>query len=359
MKILFLTRTFPPVVGGMENVCFELSVHLPKFAQVKTIANRRGKKFLPVFLPLAVLKALYLAPKYDVLLLGDGVMAVVGWFVKIFLGKRKKVVSVVHGLDITYQMPLFQKLWVGKFLPALDKLIAVGNETIRQGVARGIAEEKFVFVPNGIDTEKFIGDYSRGDLEKAAGIGLEGKKVILTSGRLAKRKGVAWFVRKVVPKLSENVVYIVAGDGPDKESIEKAIKDNRLEERVRMLGFVSDETRNILFNTCDIFVQPNIKVPGDMEGFGITMIEATTCRLPVVASGIEGIKDAIKDGQNGFLLESGNAQAYAAKITELLADGDALKKFGENAREYAIENYSWDKIAKKYIEEIKRVVGNP
>ena len=74
-----------------------------------------------------------------------------------------------------------------------------------------------------------------------------------------------------------------------------------------MLGYVTDETRDILFNTCDVFVQPNIKVAGDMEGFGISVIEAASCEIPVIASNIEGLKDAIKDGQNGFLVESGNA----------------------------------------------------
>jgi len=354
MKILFISRAHPPIVGGIENQNYELGKHLSKIAQVKIIANRYGKKFLPIFLPYVSIKALFLMPKFEVLLLGDGVLGIVGFLVKKFYGSRKKVVCICHGLDLTYFFWLYQKLWVKKFIPALDKLIAVGNETIRQGVKRGILEEKFVFIPNGINPEKHIGNYSRADLEKIVGEKLEGKKVILTSGRLAKRKGVAWFIRQVMPKLADNVIYLVLGEGPDKNNIMEAIEEKKLHSRVKILGYQSDKERDICFNTADLFVQPNIKVPGDMEGFGISVIEATTCKLPVVASALEGLRDAIKDGENGFLVESENAEAWVKKINELLPKDNFRRQFGEKARQYTIENYSWEKIAKLYLDAIRR-----
>ncbi|MDO8529380.1 MAG: glycosyltransferase family 4 protein, partial [bacterium] len=216
---------------------------------------------------------------------------------------------------------------------------------------------KIVFISNGVDTEKFLGNYSREDLEKIIGEKTENKKFILTSGRLAKRKGVAWFIRSVLPKLPENIIYIVAGDGPDKGNIENAIRENNLQNRVKTLGYISDETRNILFNTCDIFVQPNIKVPGDMEGFGISVIEAAASKIPVIASNLEGLKDAIIEGQNGFIVESENPEAWVNKINELLADDSLRKEFGEKARQFVIDNFRWEKIAGRYLEEIKNVVN--
>ena len=293
--------------------------------------------------------------KFDILILGDGVLAVVGYIVKLFYSRKKKIVCVLHGLDITYRFWLYRALWVKKFIPVLDKLIAVGNETIRQGVKRSIPEEKFVFIPNGINPDQHVGNYSKADLEKIIGENLEGKKTILTSGRLAKRKGVAWVLGNVKPRLPENVIYIILGAGPEQKNILQATKENHLKRRVKFLGYQPDEIRDTLFNTCDLFVQPNIKIQGDMEGFGISVIEATTCRLPVVASNLEGLKDAIKDNENGFLVESGNSSAWVAKIKELLSDDQFRKDFGEKARKYAIENYSWDKIAKKYIEVIESI----
>jgi glycosyltransferase involved in cell wall biosynthesis len=119
-----------------------------------------------------------------------------------------------------------------------------------------------------------------------------------------------------------------------------------------MLGKVTDEQRNILLNNCDLFLQPNIKIQGDMEGFGISVIEAASCKMPVLAANLEGLKDAIKDSENGFLIESENAEAWAEKINELLSDEKYCKEFGEKARQFVIENYEWKKIAQKYLKEI-------
>lgn len=354
MRILLISRAYPPIVGGIESQNYELSLWLPRFAEVKTIANKRGKKFLPIFIPCALLRALFLFKKYDAVLLGDGVLGIAGWILKLFYAKP--VISIVHGLDLTYKSKLYQKLWVNFFIKKLDKLIAVGNETARVAVEKGIAPEKVVFIPNGVDTEKNIGNYTREDLEKIIGEKLEGKKVILTSGRLAKRKGVAWFISNVMPKLPENIIYAIVGDGPDRNNIQKAIEKNNLRRRIKMLGYVTDETRNILFNTADLFIQPNIKIPGDMEGFGISVIEAASCKLPVIASKLEGLQDAVKDGQNGFLVEPYDVGGYVEKINELLENDRYRKEFGEKARRFVIENYQWKIIAKKYFEEIERVI---
>ena len=87
--------------------------------------------------------------------------------------------------------------------------------------------------------------------------------------------------------------------------------------------------------------------PGDMEGFGISVIEAAFCGIPVLASDLEGLKDAIKDGEDGFLLESENAEAWVKKINELLADEKYRKEFGQKARQFIIDNYSWEIISKR------------
>lgn len=366
-KILFISHTFPPTVGGVETHNFELSRWLGEIAEVKIIANTRGRKFLPFFAPVALVRTLFLLPRYDVVLLGSGMMAIIGWVVKIF--SSKPVISVVHGLDINYNSSslnvwyekllifIYQSLWTKLFIPKLDRLIAVGNETVRIGVEHGIAQKKFVFIPNGVDTEKHLVESSREELARILNTDLTGKKVLLTSGRLARRKGVAWFVRNVLPKLPANVLYVIAGSGPDKESIEFAIADTKSEGKAIPLGYVEDEVRNVLFATCDLFVQPNIKVDGDMEGFGISVIEAAACRLPVVAAEIEGLKDAIKNEQNGFLVESANAKAWQEKIEHLLSDEHALKLFGEKARQFVIDNYSWHHIAERYLDEIKKTVN--
>lgn len=356
LRILFISRAYPPVVGGIENQNYELGEWLGKIAEIKIIANKRGKKFLPLFLPYALWKSLFIARKYDVILLGDGVLSVIGYKLKFF--HSKPVICVVHGLDLTFKNFFYQKMWVGWFLKKMDKIIAVGNETVAVAKEKGIPENKIVFIPNGVDIEKHLVSASKADIEKIIGQSIENKKILLTSGRLAKRKGVAWFISNVVPKLDESFLYVIAGSGPDKENILDAIEKNSLQNRVVMLGYIPDKQRNVLFNTADLFVQPNIKIAGDMEGFGISVIEAGACSLPVLAANIEGLKDAIKDGQNGFLVESENADAFTNKIQELFSNGNPRVLFGQNVRNFVVENYSWQHIAQKYLEEINKAINS-
>ncbi|MCX6761913.1 MAG: glycosyltransferase family 4 protein [Candidatus Moranbacteria bacterium] len=365
-RILFISRAYPPVTGGIENQNYEVSLWLSKITDVKIVANKKGRKFLPLFAPYALFYTIFNIRKYDVILLGDGVLSFISWFTKIF--SSKPILAVIHGLDVNYDSAslgvwyekilifLYQKLWVKLFLPSLDKFIAVGNETVKVLRLKNIPSKKIVFIPNGIDQNKFYKLTDRTELEKILDLDLSGKKILLTSGRLARRKGVAWFCRNVMPKLPENILYIVAGNGPDKNNIANAIVENNLSQRVIMLGFVTDKVRNNLFNTCDLFIQPNIKITGDMEGFGMSVIEAASCQIPVIASSLEGLKDAIKDGKNGFLVGTEDAQGYIEKITSLLANDAYRREFGKEARQYIIENYSWGKISQRYLEEIEKTL---
>ncbi len=354
-NILFISRAYPPVVGGIENQNYELSQWLPQITPTTTIANAHGKKFLPFFLLRLFTTLPFTAKKYDVILLGDGVLGIVSWWIKLF-HKNTKVVCITHGLDLTYKNNFYQKWWVQKFIPTCDKLIAVGNQTIIEGVKRGINKDQFVFIPNGVDPQKFIHD----DIQKDAIFDVidkryHNKKILLTFGRLARRKGVAWFIHNVLPQLPEDIIYIVAGNGPDKQNIENAIKETATQKHVLMMGYVEDANRDKIFAGADIFIQPNITVDGDMEGFGISVIEAGVSGLPVLASELEGLKDAITNNQNGILVETENATDWQEKVTMVLSDDFDKIAFGKNAQKYIIENLGWEKIAKMYYDILQNI----
>lgn len=355
MNILFISRAYPPVIGGIENQNYALSVWLKRSASITTIANHYGKVALPIFLPYAILRTLFNVSRYDVVLLGDGVLAVVGFFIKLFYPK-KTVVSVVHGLDLTYKNNFYQTFWMKCFLPSLDGLIAVSKETRATAITKNIPEEKIVVIPNGIETEAFQGEYAREDLEKLLSIDLSNKQVLLTAGRLTKRKGAAWFIREVLPRLPEAVLYVLAGAGSEKNNIQTAIKEVHKETQVKMLGRVTDADRNLLLNTVDIFVQPNIHVPGDMEGFGIAVIEAAACRRPIVASNLEGLKDALCHNENGILVEPENPQAFIEAILPLIADEKKRHDLGQRAKLYTETHYHWNIVARLYKEVLETFV---
>jgi phosphatidylinositol alpha-1,6-mannosyltransferase len=347
MRLLFISRAYPPVIGGIENQNHALSVWLPEVAETRTIANRHGKKALPWFLPFAFLKAALLLPRYDAVLLGDGVLAGVGAALKILFPK-KTVFSIVHGLDLTYQSGLYQRWWVRRFLPALDGLIAVSEATRQEALARGLAPEKVQVIPNGIDPEDFADDFARSDLEALLDRSLDSVLVLVTAGRLTRRKGVLWFIEQVLPHLPENVLYVVAGDGPERERLERARNASPAKDRILLLGRVENHDRNVLLHTADIFVQPNIPVAGDMEGFGIAVIEAALCGRPVVASDLEGLRDALALGRNGILVSPEDPTAFVSALLPLLQSEAERQALGEQASRYTREHFAWPAIVKRY-----------
>ena len=353
MKILFISRAYPPVIGGIEKQNYEIATALATISRTDIIANTRGKWLLPLFLPYALLRALISIRNYDVVLLGDGVLGILGYLLK--LATSKPVACIVHGLDLTYSNALYQKLWVKVFLPGMDRLIAVGNATIQQGTLRGLPASKFVFIPNGVAAPASTAPCSRRDLEVFLKRKVPGP-VILTLGRLVRRKGVVWFIDNVVNRLDANITYIVAGEGREQSAILTAIRANNLQNRVVYVGGVSDRDKELLFCSADIFVQPNIKVTGDMEGFGLVVLEAATHGLVVIASRLEGLQDAIVDGENGYLVDSGDAGAYQACIESVLGNSTARSAFGEQARNFVLEHYAWPLIAGRYLDTLAQLL---
>lgn len=365
MRILFISRAFPPVIGGIENQNHALSVWLPKYTEVTTIANRHGRLFLPFFAPYALLRALLGWRSYDVLLLGDGTIAIIGWFVKKLTDK--KVITIIHGIDINYNssslkiwferwlISLYQTLWVRIFLPSLDGYITVSTSTKELAIKHDLNPKKCFVIPNGVDTDAQRGNFSRTDLSELLGHDTSDKVVLLTAGRLVKRKGVAWFIRNVFPKLPNDTLYAVSGAGPEESAIRAAVTETKTDDRVVLLGRVSDEDRRLLLNTADIFVQPNIPIAGDMEGFGIAVIEATSAGLPVVASRLEGLQEAITDGGNGILVEPENAEAFVRVLDDLIAHPDKRTDLGTRAARFTEEHFHWKHIAKKYISTLEEI----
>lgn len=370
MKLLFISRAYPPTVGGIENQNYALSVWLAKKATVTTIANKRGKRFLPIFLPYATIKACFLAFHSDAILLGDGVLAPVGFFLKL-MHPRTKVFSVIHGLDLTFgaKPGLLAKLYRSINLPSLkhlDRLLAVSCQT--EGVARalGIPRENISVIPNGIDPADILKPHDRSDLDALLKENTSEKFVILRIGRYVKHKGVEWFIRNVVPNLPDTTLFVAAGAVVKKKTAgdddyfprcEQAVRELHLEKKVRLLTDLPQEELKILLNAADIAVSPNISVPGSMEGFGINVLEASICGLPVVASRLEGLQEAITDGENGKLVEPENAEAFLDAILSFMENDADRKAFGTRAAAYTQEHYHWDAISDQYIETIKRETG--
>lgn len=338
MNVLFVSRKYPPMVGGMEALSYHLTTGFPEPRTI--ISLGRSQKHLVWFLPYALLRVALTAFRYDVVHLGDPLLAVVGIVPRFIF--RRPVVVTVHGLDLTYASRLYQ--WYLRHFLRASSYVAISEATRAIAAARGLSP--LTVVPVGVPEKLFrlernpIADRQLSEIRR-------GRVVLLTVGRLVKRKGVAWFVRNVLPHL-EDVLYVVVGEGEDREDIERAIFETNASSRVLLLGSIPEQRLFDLFRSSDVFVMPNIAVDGDVEGFGIVAIEAAASGLPLVASDLQGIKDAVSNGENGILVPPEDAAAFASAASRLISDSQARAKLGEQARDVTRRLYGWPSIVARY-----------
>lgn len=348
MKILFVSRAYPPIVGGIENQNGAIGHWLTEAADCKIIANPKGKRWLPLFLPWAIVCGLWLARNVDAILLGDGVVAVVGWFLKWFY-PRKRVVCIVHGLDITYPNALYQRLWVKQFFYSIDHFVGVSRSTADIAMDAGVNRRQITVIPNGVDMPFKL----RGDVKKLSAllnIDVSERSLLVTVGRLVRRKGVVWFIRNVLPRLPEECIYVISGDGPEHREIVSLIGSDEYADRVFCLGMIDEDTKALLLSTCDLFVQPNIDIPGDVEGFGITVIEAGSYGLPVLVADLQGLKDSVQEDHNGWRVPSGDADAFSKAVIHRIEQKRGDPDLPCRIREYVRQRYSYEVIVQQYLE---------
>jgi glycosyltransferase involved in cell wall biosynthesis len=170
---------------------------------------------------------------------------------------------------------------------------------------------------------------------------LAGRNILVTVGRLVKRKGVQWFVEEVLPRLGPKYLYIIVGTGPEREAIQEAVIRRNLQDQVILAGRQPDRLRNSLLQAGDAFIMPNISIPGDVEGFGIAALEAGACGLPVIAAGIQGIRDAVLEGVTGYLTAEKDTDKFLRCIRTLNLDRVRIRRV-------VIETYGWHKIGRVY-----------
>jgi phosphatidylinositol alpha-1,6-mannosyltransferase len=360
VTVLFITRKYPPSTGGMELFAYDLSSTLAgklNLRLVKWGGSGRLKAVL-VALPFLTLTASWqlLRGKVDVIHAQDGVLAPTTYLLsKLF---RKPFVVVVHGLDLTYQNPLF-RISVPWAVRRAAVIFCISQAAAEAALQRGVDQEKICTIPLAV-TDNLYGKADRAVLVKRLQLSPQAK-ILLTVGRLVQRKGVAWFIDAVLPDLVQRhpeLCYVIIGEGAARPAIEAAIERTGLAEHVRLLGRVTDdELYQAAYNGADVFVMPNITVPDDVEGFGLVLLEASACARPVVAANIEGIKDAVTDGKNGVLVPERDAAAFLKAIDRFLADPHYAADFGRRSRDFTLQTYQWQKLADRYIEQYQRLLN--
>lgn len=384
-EILCITHKYPPVIGGMEKQSFELIKGLSRYYKTHVVAyqNSGNKAVWMANLKTKVQTVLKENPNIKLIHLNDGSMGAAC----LWLQKTVKIPVIVtfHGLDITFPLDVFQH----RIVPRLAKYsgaICVSEFTRQQCLIRGFRENSLFTVKNGVDTsldEIPTEPNFKEKLRTTYGIDVAGKHILHLTGRPVKRKGFSWFLKNVMPLLNDDIILLMTGPIKNVRSFfEKSLSHlpSFIAHNIQLLMGMATDTENVIeflkkeknayhlgsvpyadllqiFSIADLFLMPNIEIDGDEEGFGLVALEASIRGTYVLASGIEGITDAVIDGKNGTLLPSRNAQAWADKIHELLGDKERLQKLSAEGQLFTKQNYSWDIMVDGYREIFEQFIS--
>jgi len=258
---------------------------------------------------------------------------------------RKKVVIYVHGEEITkINDNYLSNHWKSWFLRHADAIIVVSTFT-RDAVITmfRIDLSKVFLIQNGVDhLQFFVCPQKNAGL--AARLGLDGKVVLLTLGRLVERKGIDKMLR-ALPEIQRhvpNIHYVIVGEGPYRLELERLVADLDLAETATLVGDIDDSDRIDYYNLAHLFVMPNRMLDdGDTEGFGLVFLEANACGKPVIGGKDGGVPDAVRDGVSGLLVDGTDVTEIAAATIRLCTDRDLYQSLCRGAVDRAA-TAGWD-----------------
>jgi len=214
----------------------------------------------------------------------------------------------------------------------------------------GFSADNVVVIPPGVDIHRFrplaVG-------EKRVDTGLPARYVLCLS-RIDTNKGhdLLLYAFDIVRKSVPDVHLVIGGGSANPEeretgvlaNIRGIIAERGMADHVDITGYIADDMMAPIYRHAEVFVLPSL-----FEPFGMTAQEAMACGVPVVASRLGGIRDAITTGENGLLVDPSDATEFAAGITRLLEDDRLRKAIGAAGQRSAVEGYSWEAIAGRFI----------
>lgn len=250
-----------------------------------------------------------------------------------FKAKIKVVISTEESLFRNKPMDRFLERRLAK---KTSVIITNSNASKASAIkGTGIHESKYVVIHNGIELTRFYEGVSHNVLRSG------NEQVLMTIARFDPRKKLDLLINafSIVVK-THDAKLVLVGSGPLEESLKKQVNDLNLQDKVLFLGYRKDTPD--LLKEADVFL-----LTSSEEGFGNVIIEAMASKVPVVASGVGGIKEIIKHNHNGLLFESGNQTELVRLIKNLLDSKDTRDKLSTNAFN-EVEQYSLSRMIKDH-----------
>lgn len=380
MNVLLLSWNFPPAVGGMEVMIASLFHGLrqrghevrvvTRWAQSKEPGDsvyRASRPGVPAYLLFSFFRGWALCRKSrpDFILCGSVLTAPAAWLLSIFF--RVPWGVPLYGSDLMAGGGLYRGL-LRFLLRRAHGLYPISRFTQALAEQIGVDTRRATIIHPGVDPRPFEREPEDGAEELLAQC--RGRRILITVGRLVRRKGVLEFVRDVMPGLVArypDVLYLVIGDDGSqslihskegmRKQIEAVIREKGLEAHVLLLGRLADRELVRLYFHSHVFVLPGLDLPGDVEGFGIVFSEAALAGVPSVAAQTGGVADAIVDGETGILVPPGDPAALANAVSTLLDDEEHRHQLGQAAAERARTKLAWDVIVGQYEQVLKTAIS--
>lgn len=350
LRVLFITRKWPPAVGGMETYSAELSAALGTLVDIKVISLAGRSNGLPptlikllIFLLTKAIYILFRGGRYDLIHLGDLALFPLAWLHAKRYPNRGRYITI-HGLDLLYGnrrglMPAVYRQfisWAKHHAALVHRYLANSHHTANLATAAGFSP--IIPIPLGVSL-----DLQPTLLSPPTDPTIE-TPYILFIGRLIPRKGAAWFAEYVLPNLPSNFRLHVVGKVWDLSEVAALMRN----PRVTFYGYLDDAALREKRAKSLVIVMPNRSSPDgtDVEGFGISAIEAAWDGIPLLASAIEGITDAVIDGETGYLLPEGEPSAWVQAIVNIHAwSVQQRAEYATRASSKAREYFTWHRVA--------------
>jgi len=239
------------------------------------------------------------------------------------------------------------RLWRSLFLRRFAAYVCISEATRAAAIDAGLPPARLHVIGIGIDPPPTVDQRVREE------------DVLLFVGRLVERKGLAWFVRDVLPALAAarpSLRLAIVGDGPQRGAVEESAR--ALGNERRLIWCARDEAEKTRWLArATLCIVPNVRLRGDMEGFGIVALEAAAAGCPVVAADLEGLRDALCGGRAGTLVPQGDAEIWIRVIGELLRDPGERMRRAEAACAYVVRHCGWDGVVGAYARLFVEVSG--
>jgi phosphatidylinositol alpha-1,6-mannosyltransferase len=258
-------------------------------------------------------------------------------------------VCYVHGEDVNTASESRELAWLARrVLRAADLIVANSRNT-----ARILADEwhqdggRVALLYPGVDTARFVpAPRNRAARDR---LGWGDRRVVLTVGRLQRRKGHDHLIRALadIRKVVPDIVYAIVGDGEERPGLEDLAARAGVRDHVQFLGEVPDDELIARYQQCDLFALPNRQVGKDIEGFGMVLLEAQACGIPVLAGASGGTAETMRVPETGRVVDCDDPGRLAAALIELLTGPELLRRMGAAGRLWMVESFDWSALARR------------